>query len=98
MAATMTMKQYNDSKAAFYRKHYGERGYRERGGVEGETIRKAVCFDDGAVWNEVTEPVYETVEVEAHGLKFKVQVKLYRTEVWDTENSVSRYLYERHTA
>ena len=79
-------------------KHYGERGGRESGSVDGEIIRKTVCFEDGHAWEEVTEPVYETVEVEKHGLKFTVPVKMYRTEIWDSENSKSRYLYEYHAA
>lgn len=94
----ITMKQYSDSKAAFYRKHSDERGYREFSELEGERNYKEVYFPDCHVWHEVTEPVIETVEVEVHGIKVKTQVKLYRTEIWDTENSASRYLYEADIA
>lgn len=98
MAKHLTMREYNDQKAAFYRKHFGERGGRESGSVDGETIRKTVCFEDGHVWNEITEPLYEKIEVEKYGLKFSVLVKMYRTEIWDSEDSSSRYLYEKHYA
>ena len=90
----MTMREYSESKAAFFRKHYGERGYRESGEVVGERICKSYIFEDGAEWFEITEPVYETTVVELHGIKNKVQLKFYRTEIWDTEDSKSRYLYE----
>ena len=52
-------------------------------------IRKVVCFEDGAVWNEVTEPVVEIAEFELHGIKFQKQVWMYCTEIWDSENSIS---------
>ena len=92
---TMTMSEYNNQKAAFYRKHGKNRGGRERGHVEGETIRKTVLFEDGHVWEEVTEPVYETAEIEKHGIKFIIKLKMYRTEFWNSEDSRSRYLYEK---
>ena len=75
MAKHLTMKEYNEQKAAFYRKHYGERGGRESGSVDGETIRKTVCFEDGHTWEEITEPVYETVEIEKYDMRIPVQVK-----------------------
>ena len=91
---TLTMREYLDQKTAFINKHYGTRGGRESGGVEGETIRKTICFEDGHAWEEITEPVYEMVEVEKYGMKLLVQVKFYRTEIWDSDNSRSRYYYE----
>lgn len=94
-ARTISMKQYLTDKASFYRKHYGEHGYKEQGGCEGATIRKMVLFEDGATWYEVTEPIYETVVVDVHGISVETQVKLYRTEIWDTEDQISRFLYER---
>jgi len=97
-AKNITMEQYNEEKRAFYQKHYGERGYREYGNVDGEQIHKEVCFADGAGWNEITEPFEETIQVERHGLNIEVKVKFYRTEIWDSDNSVSRYLYEKRSA
>ena len=91
---TLTMREYLDQKTAFFNKHYGTRGGRESGGVEDETIRKTVCFEDGHAWEEITEPVYEMVEIEKHGLKLLVKVKFYRTEIWDSDNPRSRYYYE----
>ena len=90
----MTMREYLDSKAAFIRKHYGERGFREVGDVVNETIRKSYLFEDGAVWSEITEPIHEEMAGVMHGLPVTATVKMYRTEVWDSENSKSRYLYE----
>lgn len=94
MAKTINMKQYNESKAAFIRKHCGTRGFKEYGKVDGERIIKTMCFEDEACWHEITEPVYEDWVVEARGLKIHNTIKLYRTEIWDSENSISRYLYE----
>ena len=90
----LNMHEYEAQKASFYKKHYGENGFKERSTLEGETIRKAVYFDDGATWYEVSRP--ETVQIEQtiHGVKVIVPVTLYTTEVWDTDNSVSRKLWQ----
>lgn len=91
----ITMKQYNAQKKAFNKKHWGSRGAKETGHVNGEIIYKTVSFEDGHTWEEVTVPVYEVVEVKKHNITIPVEIKFYRTEVWDSENSFSRYLYEK---
>jgi len=90
----ITMREYDESKTAFFRKHYGENGYRESSKLEGDIIRKIYCFEDGATWYEVTMPEYVTIENEIHGIRVKSTHRLYSTEVWDTENSISRKLWE----
>jgi hypothetical protein len=91
----LTMKEYSDQKAAFFKKHCDDRGAIESGRIEGETIYKTQSFYDGHHWEEITVPVYETVEIEKHDIKFIMRVKFYRTEFWDSENLNSRYLYEK---
>ena len=93
----LTMKEYNDQKVAFFKKHCDDRGAIESGHTEGETIYKTLSFRDGHHWEEISAPVYETVEIEKHGIKLVMRVKFYRTEFWDSENSTSRYLYEKAT-
>ena len=88
-----TMNEYNSAKAEFIRKHYGEEGYREYSSLESDVFYKELVFMDGTNWYETTMPIWETVEVENHGIKTKVEIKYYMTEFWSTEDG-SRYLYE----
>ena len=90
----ITMKEYNDTKTAFFKKHYGEDGFKEYSNLENDIIHKEYCFKDGATWYEVTMPTWEQETIEKHGIKQTVSLKFYRTEVWDTDNSTSRNLYE----
>lgn len=91
----MTMTEYMEQKCKFIRKHYGENGYKEHGHVIGETIHKVLVFEDGACWYETTLPVHEVLCGEIHGIKCESVVKLYCTEVWDSDNPDTRKLYER---
>ncbi len=90
---TATMNEYNSAKAEFISRHYGENGYREYSGVEGEVIYKELAFMDGANWYETTMPIWETEIIERHGIKTKVTIKYYQTEFWSTEQG-STYFYE----
>ena len=90
----MTMQEYLSSKANFISKHFGERGFREDGGVVGEKIHKVLVFEDGAQWYEITEPIWEKLSGTLHGIPVETKVRMYRTEFWDSDNSKSRYLYE----
>ena len=94
MAKTYTMAQYNKAKADFLRKHSKGNGIKERGGLDGDTIHKIYECQDGGMWHEITQPITETIKGMAHGLDVVAEVQMYRTEIWDTDNSTSRYLYE----
>lgn len=87
----ITMHEYLERKMDFMKKH-GE--WKESGNVSGETINKILVFEDGATWTEITRPVYEKTTVTVKGLNLKTTVKLYETEIYNTDNSKSVYLYE----
>lgn len=59
------------------------------------TYHKEYSFEDGAQWNEIMELVEEVVEVEVHSMMMKVVVKLWKTEYFSTDDSKSRYYYEK---
>lgn len=91
----ISMKEYARDKKAFYQRHTRLDGkYQEFGEVTGEKVSKQVCFPDGASWWEVTEPYSEKVTIIRHGLKIPIELKYIRTEVWDSEDSKSRFLYQ----
>ena len=91
---TVNYETYTEEKLAFIKKHGSYKlttsAMNEVGGYH-----KDYCFDDGASFTECMNPVEEEVEAKAHGLTFKVTVKMMETEYWDTDNSTSRFLYER---
>ena len=43
---TATMKEYNNAKAEFISRHYGEEGYREYSNLDGKVIYKELVFMD----------------------------------------------------
>lgn len=59
------------------------------------TYTKTYSFSDGAQMIEVNGPCYEEVEFEVKGVKFKQTVKLFRTEIWNTDDPKSVYFYEK---
>lgn len=63
--------------------------------LESDTYIKTYYCENGACGHEINRVVYEDVEVEVKGLKFKVTVKLLETEWFDSINAESIYMYER---
>ena len=59
------------------------------------TYHKTYACTDGAVWFEVNRPTYEKATVEVKGVKVQVEIKLFETEGWSTDNSQSIYCYEK---
>ena len=55
---------------------------------------KEICWDDGAMWCEITELVTESVNIQVHGINVDVDVQLWKTEYWSTE-SKSEYYYSK---
>ena len=93
---TVTYREYENQKIAFAKKHNRKAECKVyTSPMENNRYHKEYCWSDGHQWCEVIELVTETVEAEAHGINFNVEVELYRTEFWSTEDSRSKYLYER---
>lgn len=93
---TTTFAEFDKEYTAFAIKHNKKAERREYTNLIDGMIRKTVCWSDGATWWEITETNYsETVEVEVHGIKVNVEIPMRRTEYWSTEDSRSKYFYER---
>lgn len=90
---TVTYKEYNEELAKFAQKHNSKSDCKiYTSGLENNVYHKEYCWEHGANWYERTELITETKEVEAHGLIFKVEVQMWRTEFWSTESG-SKYFY-----
>ena len=94
---TVIGKEYAAEKKAFIRKH-GTKDWRVETSPmdEYDVYYKTYIFGDNAVWYERMSPEWEDIEAEAHGCKFKVSVKFFRTEYWNTDNACSKYYYEKY--
>lgn len=92
---TVTYGEYLKEQATFAQKHNKKSECRIYTSPMVENrYHKEYCWENGANWYEVTELITEEKEVEAHGIIFKVEVKMWRTEYWSTESG-SKYFYER---
>lgn len=56
---------------------------------------KYFMYSDGATFTEVNDFVTEDVKVEAHGMVMTVPVKFFRTEYYSTDNSKSKFVYQK---
>lgn len=90
-----TYQEYAEEKKAFFTKHNYSFSIQTSYMDEYGCWNKRYVFEDNAVWYEDYMPVIESGEAFIRGLKIPVEAKLLRTEYWDTDNSKSRYLYEK---
>ena len=98
---TVNYETYTAQKQAFIKK-YNKFDWRVETSPMDEygVYYKTYLFENGKIWYERMSPVYRktTVEFECEGLKFKqeVEVKLFETEFWDSDNATSRKYYEKY--
>lgn len=85
---------YKQIKDEFMAKHTCERKVYTSPLVDNK-YHKDYCYSDGANWSEITELVEEVVVVVVHSIRTKVTVKLWKTEYFSTDDSKSRYYYEK---
>ena len=88
----VTFKEYMEEKAKFHIKH-GK--YEEFATSSNITHAKYIYFDDGAVWYEVSTVVEEEINGEKYGVKYSFPLQIIKTEYWTSENSVSKFVFER---
>ena len=92
---TVNYNTYNEERKAFFKKHHNyfncETSYMDCYG----RYHKVYSFADGAQWHEIMSPEYVSREVEIKMCKVMVEVKMFRTEFWSTDNSSSKYYYEK---
>lgn len=92
---TVSYKEYNEDKKRFFKKHKNDFQC-ETSPMDGYgRYYKVYSFADGAQWYENMSPTYETAEVEIKMVTVKVEVKMFRTEYYSTDDSTSKYYYEK---
>lgn len=63
--------------------------------IDGQ-YHKNIVFEDGSEFTEINELNYsEVVEIMVHNIPVTVTVDLIRHEYWSTDDSVSKYWYEK---
>ena len=92
-------KEYLKYKDAFIKKHGKGDWHADTSSMDEDgRYVKTYVFSDGATMVEVNRPVYETVDVEVEvkgvTVKTQVEVKLFETECWNTDNAKSVKFYE----
>lgn len=95
---TVSVREYEKIKIEFLHKHKDWEVETSPMDEYGRYHKTYVC-EDGAVLTEVNEPTYEIAkaEVDVRGVKFQIEkeVKLFRSECWNTDNAESIVCYEK---
>ena len=92
---TVNYKQYNEDKKVFFQKHNYDFQC-ETSSMDGYgRYYKVYSFTDGAQWYENMSPTYESAEVEIKMVVVTVEVKMFRTEYYNTDDSTSKCYYEK---
>lgn len=92
---TVNYKDYTSEKKAFFNKHHNDFRCETSSMDEYGRYHKTYVFADNAVWYETMGPTYETAEVEIKFVKVTVEVKMFRTEFWSSDNANSKYYFEK---
>lgn len=95
---TVNYEEYGNAKHDFIKKHgNGEWKVETSPMDEYGRYHKEYIFDDGAIWYEIMSPEYFKQEVEvAHTMvKVTVEIKMFRTEFWNSDNAQSKFYYEK---
>lgn len=96
---TVRYEDYRKDKDAFFKKHRND-FYCETSPMDAYgKYYKTYIFEDGAVWYETMFPEYvkQEVEIEVKFVKVKteLEVKMFVTEYYNTDNADSKKYYER---
>lgn len=90
----MTEHEY---KQNFIKKH-GKKDWRVETSAMDEYGKyvKTWLFEDGAQLIEINRPVWEKAQVEVKGITVTVDVKLFETECWNTDDATSYKWYQKY--
>lgn len=91
----LNYQEYMKEKEEFFSKHNHEYAVDTSSLRPDGTYYKSYNFSDGANWYEVAMPTFEKVEVEVKKVKVNVEVKMLRTEFFNTDTGTSSYYYEK---
>ena len=91
---TVSYGEYNRELADFAAKH-NKKGECKiyTSPMENDRYHKEYVWSDGSEWYEVTELIREKGTINVHGIEFVVEVEMWRTEFWSSDNSKSKYYY-----
>lgn len=92
---TVSYNDYINEKKEFFEEHCNDFKCDTSSMDEYGRYWKTYSFEDGAQWCEVMSPTYETVEVEIKFVKVKVEVKMFRTEFWRSDEIGRKFYYEK---
>lgn len=92
---TVTDVRYRYEREMFFRKHNCDFEVQTSQMDEYGMYHKEYIFADGAIWYEVMSPEYVKEEVNIKLCKVTVEVKMFRTEFWSSDDSVSKFYYEK---
>ena len=93
--ATLNYQEYTTKKDAFFKKHKNDFRINTSSMDEYGRYHKDYIFEDGAVWYEDMMPTFEQATVEIKKVNVKVEVKMLRTEFYNTDDATSNYYYEK---
>lgn len=92
---TVTYKEYTEDKKNFFETHdYDFTTFTSQMDQYGRYY-KTYNFADGAQWTEEMGPETVKKEIEVMKAKVEVEVKMFRTEYYSSDNASSKRYYEK---
>lgn len=91
----VTYKEYMEDKQAFFQKHNYTFSEHTSSMDEYGRYYKTYAFEDGAHWFESMSPEYVKESLTIKLAPVEVEVKMFRTEYWNTEDATSKFYYEK---
>ena len=92
---TVGYQEYTELKGKFFKKHNVDYRIETSPIDEYGQYHKEYLFADEAIWCESYRPTFEKVVVEVKKVNVEVEVKMFCTEFWNTDDSTSKYMYEK---
>ena len=87
--------EYAKLKDEFFKKHSYDYKIETSQMDEYGHYHKEYLFEDEAIWYESYRPTFEKAVVEIKKVKVEVEVKMFCTEFWDTDDGTTRCMYEK---
>lgn len=92
----MTYKEFEDRKKKYFSKHDFNFTTHTSPMDENGVYHKEYVFADGFIWYERYEKIVRTIITDTeYNCKVKVDIELFETESWNSEDAKSVYLYEQ---
>lgn len=91
----MTYQEFSAIKRQFFKKHNSDFTANTSPMNQDGSYHKDYIFEDGAQWTECMRPVWREATVQVENVEIKVNVKLFETEAWSTDDATSIFYYER---